>query len=339
MSSSTTMRYLQNTSVTSARDSGILLILRGVIPALIIFFALYWYFTRGQQSPRSSRSSRFNIGATRDVAPPPEKDNVEEKPDSEIEARITIRKVTAVPEPQQKRRSKRFSESNLLSTWWKNYTSKSASNVIAANSTTNATHESNATKTATLRRRNAKRRLQKSESVGFSGQEPSVLPTNQSVLTKSRKHPRSRSEPNIHHNLPPDFEAAMATIGEAYVTSGDETSRSMSIEETTEEECFAEDDLHHFIPTEAIVESDSEQRAPSPALPHGSDDFEDFEAPDECCGICLLDYEIGEEVALSPNEECVHAYHKECIVGWLRKNDDCPLCRQPYLCAEVACEP
>lgn len=49
------------------------------------------------------------------------------------------------------------------------------------------------------------------------------------------------------------------------------------------------------------------------------------------CDICLLEYEAGDEVAWSPNEECVHAFHRECIVDWLIRNPKCPLCRGDYL--------
>jgi hypothetical protein len=49
------------------------------------------------------------------------------------------------------------------------------------------------------------------------------------------------------------------------------------------------------------------------------------------CDICLLDYEVGEEVAWSTNEGCIHAFHKECIVDWLLRNPKCPLCRRDYV--------
>ena len=30
-------------------------------------------------------------------------------------------------------------------------------------------------------------------------------------------------------------------------------------------------------------------------------------------------------------ESCHHAYHLECIKGWLINHDDCPMCRRDYL--------
>lgn len=49
------------------------------------------------------------------------------------------------------------------------------------------------------------------------------------------------------------------------------------------------------------------------------------------CTICLCEYEEGEEIASSPNSKCTHTYHKECIVEWLMKHDNCPCCRVDYL--------
>lgn len=34
------------------------------------------------------------------------------------------------------------------------------------------------------------------------------------------------------------------------------------------------------------------------------------------CDICLLEYEVGDEVAWSPNLDCSHTYHKDCILDW-----------------------
>eukprot|EP00542_Grammatophora_oceanica_P020121 CAMPEP_0194030434 /NCGR_PEP_ID=MMETSP0009_2-20130614/3922_1 /TAXON_ID=210454 /ORGANISM="Grammatophora oceanica, Strain CCMP 410" /LENGTH=359 /DNA_ID=CAMNT_0038670381 /DNA_START=245 /DNA_END=1324 /DNA_ORIENTATION=- len=48
------------------------------------------------------------------------------------------------------------------------------------------------------------------------------------------------------------------------------------------------------------------------------------------CDICLMDYEVGEQVAWSPNDACPHAFHTECITDWLLRNPTCPLCRNEY---------
>ena len=46
----------------------------------------------------------------------------------------------------------------------------------------------------------------------------------------------------------------------------------------------------------------------------------------ECC-ICLDGYEAGESVCWSKEDECDHIFHEDCIMAWLKDNDDCPLCR------------
>jgi len=50
-----------------------------------------------------------------------------------------------------------------------------------------------------------------------------------------------------------------------------------------------------------------------------------------CCPICLSEFKIGEEICWPSNKTCVHAFHKDCMTGWLMKNDECPCCRKGYL--------
>ena len=52
------------------------------------------------------------------------------------------------------------------------------------------------------------------------------------------------------------------------------------------------------------------------------------------CPICCEEYEKGDDIAWSKNEDCVHAYHTDCIVPWLLEHSDCPMCRNDYLCLE-----
>ena len=44
------------------------------------------------------------------------------------------------------------------------------------------------------------------------------------------------------------------------------------------------------------------------------------------CGICLSEYENGEEIKSLPM--CLHHFHKECIDKWLSINKICPVCRE-----------
>ena len=41
----------------------------------------------------------------------------------------------------------------------------------------------------------------------------------------------------------------------------------------------------------------------------------------------------GDEIAWSHNEECLHAFHVNCIIEWLIDNDECPMCRSNYICS------
>lgn len=53
-----------------------------------------------------------------------------------------------------------------------------------------------------------------------------------------------------------------------------------------------------------------------------------------CCPICLEDYEEDDQVCFSKNDDCPHMYHLECLMDWLMKHDDCPMCRLEYYDAE-----
>ncbi len=52
------------------------------------------------------------------------------------------------------------------------------------------------------------------------------------------------------------------------------------------------------------------------------------------CALCLGRYKEGDEICWSKNENCVHAFHLNCMVAWLMKNDKCPLCQNEYLLSE-----
>jgi len=46
----------------------------------------------------------------------------------------------------------------------------------------------------------------------------------------------------------------------------------------------------------------------------------------ETCTICMEDYEEAQDVIIGHN--CVHIYHKECLLKWMSaKHDFCPYCR------------
>ena len=63
------------------------------------------------------------------------------------------------------------------------------------------------------------------------------------------------------------------------------------------------------------------------------------------CSICLMEYAAGETVSWAKEEGCDHAYHQQCIVGWLSTakrdgtlHDSCPLCRTKLITGTNAAE-
>jgi hypothetical protein len=53
------------------------------------------------------------------------------------------------------------------------------------------------------------------------------------------------------------------------------------------------------------------------------------------CAICLNQYVIDEVIIWSPNRDCVHCFHEDCIMPWLMrkssKHRQCPCCRQSFV--------
>ena len=53
---------------------------------------------------------------------------------------------------------------------------------------------------------------------------------------------------------------------------------------------------------------------------------------DANCSVCMMFYENGDKVIWSPNSECVHCYHSDCILTWLsRGKKKCPCCRMDFI--------
>lgn len=64
----------------------------------------------------------------------------------------------------------------------------------------------------------------------------------------------------------------------------------------------------------------TQEKRPSVAVDYGKQ-----------CHICIDEYQIGDDICSSPNKECTHKFHVECITEWLLKHNNCPLCRADYL--------
>jgi len=62
-----------------------------------------------------------------------------------------------------------------------------------------------------------------------------------------------------------------------------------------------------------------------------SNDSPELSGTEAACAICMEDYEEGDEICWSHNERCSHVFHRECIMEWLVRHDDCPCCRLNFL--------
>ncbi len=51
-----------------------------------------------------------------------------------------------------------------------------------------------------------------------------------------------------------------------------------------------------------------------------------------CCAICLCGYDVDDVITWSTNEECIHAFHSECILDYLQGQlrTPCPCCRNEF---------
>ena len=53
-------------------------------------------------------------------------------------------------------------------------------------------------------------------------------------------------------------------------------------------------------------------------------DISKLEDDKKNCIICMEDFKVNDEVIFLP---CLHIFHKDCILEWLGRHDDCPICK------------
>jgi RING-finger-containing ubiquitin ligase len=83
-----------------------------------------------------------------------------------------------------------------------------------------------------------------------------------------------------------------------------------------------------FKKEDIIVDSFREWRSTR----HGIDDsIQSSIYSPKSCSICMSRYKDGDEICWSRNEKCYHAFHLGCMMEWLMKHNDCPMCRRNYL--------
>jgi len=54
------------------------------------------------------------------------------------------------------------------------------------------------------------------------------------------------------------------------------------------------------------------------------------ERPSTCC-VCLTEYDANDKIVMSSKSVCYHIFHEKCLLHWLNKHDDCPMCRSILL--------
>lgn len=74
-----------------------------------------------------------------------------------------------------------------------------------------------------------------------------------------------------------------------------------------------------------------------PGAGAGAGAADDDAAQQQCCSICLGEFQEGDKVKALPR--CGHGFHPECVDAWLRARVSCPLCRDTLLAAAVATKP
>ena len=71
------------------------------------------------------------------------------------------------------------------------------------------------------------------------------------------------------------------------------------------------------------------------------------------CSVCLNNFKVGERISWSPEDDCDHVFHQDCIMQWfltLSRRDDakrrkrsygvecklhCPMCRQDFIASDT----
>ena len=53
-------------------------------------------------------------------------------------------------------------------------------------------------------------------------------------------------------------------------------------------------------------------------------DVSHLEEDKKQCVICMEDFKDGDEVIYVP---CLHVFHKDCLLEWFKRHDDCPICK------------
>ena len=158
--------------------------------------------------------------------------------------------------------------------------------------------------------------------------------------------------------LPGDWErAVIADLQSSLVQSADETSINenniSSLYQTETDDIFDDDDDDNkytalCLPCSSSDDKDTTTSSSSvaasspPSLAHSAppqSTIQDTQLAQSSrlvpptCAICLVSYSPGCYVTWSSNSDCIHAFHRDCILMWLLKKEEplCPCCRREFV--------
>lgn len=111
------------------------------------------------------------------------------------------------------------------------------------------------------------------------------------------------------------------------LTESSSTTSSKSDNQEQENE-----DVSKAINVASVLAHDIESGEPNEIILHTSSSTSEQCKIPNCCAICLCSYDVNDTVIWSCNKECSHAFHDECILPWLVKNQngECPCCRRNF---------
>ncbi|GFH56505.1 predicted protein [Chaetoceros tenuissimus] len=90
-------------------------------------------------------------------------------------------------------------------------------------------------------------------------------------------------------------------------------------------------DEHSTISTTDV--SQEEQWNDDSAMVQSNNSITKMQPKDVICPICHEQFEYGDTLATSRNNDCCHtAFHSDCFISWLMTDHkDCPICRSIFI--------
>jgi len=104
---------------------------------------------------------------------------------------------------------------------------------------------------------------------------------------------------------------------------------------TTTQQPNPNDTTHsHYDNDNDDEEDDVLIQLPPPGLHHNVDVTVTTRPASGLCTICLCTFDVGSDVVWSSNPTCEHVFHADCILNWLlrqREGPLCPCCRRDFI--------